>query len=262
VTAHVKIPLLLALFFTAESLAFGDGQHRQAQLTQAIKDVKLLVRQAPPQRATLNAAVPDGAAVRTGAASRAEITFPDQTLARLGANTLLSVNDSTRNLDLGVGAMLVRAPKDAIGARINAAAVTVAFAGTTALLDYHKGSYIKLIVLQGTGRVFRKGRLGESVLVRAGQMLMMRPDDALPDPVDIDLQRLMQTSVFLSHDFKPLPEVPLISDEIQAQRRAKSKGALIDTNLVIFGTGTVVSLENPTQQAAAPPAKSSTPIPR
>ncbi len=41
-------------------------------------------------------------------------------------------------MDLGGGAMLLRVPKDAGGAKITTAAVTAAITGTTVLLEYNK----------------------------------------------------------------------------------------------------------------------------
>ena len=170
-----------------------------------IKDVKLLPAQAAPRPAALRDEVRDGTAVRTGVESRAELTFTDQTLARLGANTIFSFNEGTRNLDLGGGAMLLRVPKNAGGAQINTAAVTAAITGTTVMLEYHPNAYIKFIILEGTGRIFRKDHVGESVLLHAGQMLIVNPKaKGLPDPVDVDLDRLMKTSALLSGDFAPI----------------------------------------------------------
>lgn len=65
--------------------------------------------------------VRDGTAVRTGVESRAELTFTDQTLARLGSNMIFSFDQGTRNLELGGGAVLLRVPKDPGGAQINTA---------------------------------------------------------------------------------------------------------------------------------------------
>ena len=55
--------------------------------------------------------------MRTGVESRSELTFSDLTIARLGANTIFSVNEGTRTIDLGGGAILVRVPKDSGGAQ-------------------------------------------------------------------------------------------------------------------------------------------------
>src|SRR5437588_6781869 len=150
------VALALAQFLTAAQL-------KEARLTQVVKDVKLLRTQTAPRPAVVSDEVRDGTAVRTGVDSRAELTFTDFTLARLGANTIFSFTEGTRNLDLKDGAMLLRVPKDAGGVKINTAAVTAAITGTTVMLEYHPHSYIKFIILEGTGRIFLPNRLGESV---------------------------------------------------------------------------------------------------
>ena len=240
--------LIAALLALSLPLAYlPAAQLREARVSQVIKDVKLLQTQAAPRPARLSDEVREGTAIRTGIESRAELTFTDQTLARLGANTIFSFNEGTRNLDLGGGAMLLRVPKNAGGAQIHTAAVTAAITGTTVLLEYHANAYIKFIVLEGTGRMFRKDHVGESVLVHAGQMLIVNPKGtSLPDPVDVDISRLSNTSALLSGDFAPIPSLTLIQREIQVQTDQKTSGGLVDTNLVIFGGGTVISLLDPT----------------
>jgi len=57
----------------------------------------------------------------------------------------------------------------------------------------------------------------------------------------VDVGRFMTTSPLIT-DFPPLPSEKLILAENQKQQREKSKKTLIDTNLVIFGGGTQVSL--------------------
>ena len=247
------------LFLALASLPLwpaGAAKLKEARVSQVIKDVKLLPNQAAPRPAQVSDQVRDGTAVRTGVESRAELTFTDQTLARLGANTIFSFNDGTRNLDLGGGAMLLRVPKDAGGAQINTAAVTAAITGTTVMLEYHPNAYIKFIILEGTGRIFRKGHLGESVLLHAGQMLIVNPNGkGLPDPVDVDLDRLTKTSLLII-GFPPLPSLNLIAREIGSQDERKNEGGLIQTNLVIFGGGTTVSLLDPTNVTTVDQANS------
>ena len=233
----------LALLFAQSATA---AQLKEAQITQIVKDVNILPGQAASRTAVIHDSVRDGTAVRTGDESRTELTFSDQTLARLGANTVFSFNEGTRKLDLGGGAMLLRVPKGAGGATVRTAAVTAAITGTTVLLEYHPKAYIKFISLEGTARLYMKGRLGESVLIKPGQMLIVKPDaKRLPDPVDVDLDRLMKTCVLIT-DFPPLGSTPLIADEIKHQHDHKVDGNLIDTNLVIYGRGTLVTLIDPT----------------
>jgi hypothetical protein len=81
-------------------------------------------------------------------------------------------------------------------------------------------------------------------------MLITNPDaKSLPDPVDVDLEWLLKTARLII-DFPPLGSQKFIAKESEKQQRAKSKKSLIDTNLVIFGKGTLVSLTNPAQMTA------------
>src|SRR5437764_15130752 len=64
------------------------AQLEEARVTQVVKDVKLLPTGAAARPAAISDEVRDGTAVRTGVDSRSELKFTDQTLARLGANTL------------------------------------------------------------------------------------------------------------------------------------------------------------------------------
>src|SRR5947207_12597058 len=136
---------------------------KEARVTQIVRDVKLLPNAAPARPAVVNDPVRDGTAVRTGMESRTELMFSDASLARLGANTIFSFTAGTRNLELTDGAMLLRVPKNAGGAKINTAAVTAAITGTTVMLEFHKNSYVKFIVLEGTGPIVLPAPLGGAV---------------------------------------------------------------------------------------------------
>ena len=276
-------------FAVATALLFAGplakaAQLKEAQVTQIVKEVNLLAGPAEAKPAAVNDPVRDGTAVRTGADSRAELTFTDQTLARLGANTLFSFNEGTRRLDLGGGAMLLRVPKGAGGATVRTAAVTAAVTGTTIMLEYHPGdsvkpslplaqdkrkpglqmgaifsnrepnpatrpgpnAFIKLICLEGVVRMYIPGRVGESVLIRPGQMIIVTPDaKRLPDPVDVDLDRLTKTSLLYNWG-RPIGSEPLVAEEVQIQQDQKAEGELMDTNLVILGNGRLVTLVDPT----------------
>jgi len=231
-----RLSLFLLLFLALSCAHLPAVQPlNEARVSQVVRDVKLLPGQAAPRPARLSDEVRDGTAVRTGLESRAELTFIDQTLARLGANTIFSFNQGTRNLELSGGAMLLRVPKNSGGAQINTAAVTAAITGTTVMLEYHRNAYIKFIVLEGTGRMFLKGHVGQSVLVHAGQMLIVRPDaTTLPDPVDVDLDRLISTSLLIT-GFPPLESLALIWQAIHFQAEQKRDGRLYDTNIVMDG---------------------------
>ena len=245
--------LALAWVFASAGSTIA-AQLKEATITQIVNDVQLHPRQAAARSGVLNDSVPSGAEVHTGINSRAELTFADQTSARLSANTTFSFNNETRNLDLTQGAMLLRVPKRMRGATISTGAVTAAINGATVIAEYHENAYTKFISLEGTARVYLKRRWGESVLVRPGQMLITNPNPkgGLASPVDVDLHRLLTTSVLIT-EFPPLASQNLIAKETEKQQRAKSKKTLIDTNLVIAGKGTVVSLANPAQMTPPSP---------
>jgi len=109
------------------------AQPNEATITQLVNDVQLHAAQSAPHSASVNDKVRDGSSVQTGMDSRAELSFADHALARLSANTIFSFNEGTRNLDLASGAVFLRVPKDAGGAKISTAAVTAAITGTITL---------------------------------------------------------------------------------------------------------------------------------
>ena len=212
----------------------------EARVTRVKNQVQLGNSKNIARSASVNDIVRKQTIVRTGNGSCGEVTFSDQTVVRLAARTAFDFNQGTRGLNLGEGAVLVQSPKEANGATIHAGSVAAALAGTTVMIEYHAGFY-KFLVLEGTARTYRPGHLGDSVLVRPGQMVFGNPESALSDPVDVDIERFMKTSRLIT-DFPRLGSVKSIVAESQKQQREKSTKTLADTNLVIFGGGTQVSV--------------------
>jgi hypothetical protein len=187
----------------------------------------------------LNRTIRDNTTVRTEGRSRTELTFADQSIARLWAHTILDVKDSGRNLFLQEGALFVDVPTGAGLTSVRGGSVAVDVSGTSALFEYHPKVF-KLLVLKGTARLYRPTYVGDSVLVNAGQLVFGNPNAALSDPVDFDIKHFLKTSRFLS-GFPPLRNQGLIASEIQKQELEKSQKVLIETNLVMYGGGTTVS---------------------
>jgi len=212
----------------------------EARVTRVSNYVQLSHPTRAPQRALLNNIVDQETVVRTGKESHAELTFSDETVVRLAANTAFNFKNGTRDLNLGEGAVLIQAPKRASGATIHAASVAAAVTGTTVMIEYHPG-VCKFLVLEGTGRLYRPDHVGDSVLVDPGQMVIGNPKAAVSDPVNFDIARFVKTSRFIV-GLPPLRSEKSIAVESQKQQLEKSKKTLIDTNLVIFGGGTHVSV--------------------
>lgn len=236
-------PVLLV--FTAAMAAASlcaAGTRGTPRLNVVVNDVRF-VSAAGQRSANINDTLGDDAALKTTPAGRAELVFANQIIARLPGNTEFSASGGTRDLRVTGGAVLLQTPRSAHGARLCDGSIAVALSGTTIVFEHHPAIY-KLLVLDGTARLYRPRHLGDSMLVQPGQMVIGNPDSGLSEPVDFDTQHFVKTCRLIS-DFAPLPTADSIAREGEKQARAKNKKTLIETNLVIFGTGTAVSLVDP-----------------
>jgi len=102
---------------------------KEAKVTQVIQDVQVLPSNASPRPAAVNDNVRQGTAVQTGVRSRSELTFKDQTITRLGENTIFSVGEGARTIDLGSGQFLLWVPKKSSGTKVKMGTVTAAITG-------------------------------------------------------------------------------------------------------------------------------------
>lgn len=210
--------------------------------------------------------------LETGVSSRAELTFNDQTLARIGANSVFSFDRGTRDLELNQGVIFLQVPKNAGGATIQTAAVTAAITGTTIAIEYAPirsgfAGAIKIFVLEGTLRAYLRSKPGESLLLQAGEMIAMKPNaSVLPDARVFDLRRLVITSGLLGKQFTSLPSMPIIRHQMELQDAKKEKGTLILANYALQGQ-LPGSMENFQQEnknlllnSLARPVRVSTPV--
>ena len=225
--------------FSPLAATLPAAQLESAKVTIAVNKVLIAPPQQPPKPAVLGDILTGKATLETGQASRAELTFNDQTIARIGANSVFSFFRGTRELELNQGVIFMQVPKNAGGATIQTAAVTAAITGTTIAIEYSPAvgksrGAVKILVLEGTLRVFLKSRPGESILLTAGQMIELDPRaTSLPEPKTFDIERLVNTSKLLGRPFPPLASMPLIRSSIASQDAAKKKGTLIISNYVL-----------------------------
>lgn len=230
-------------------IVHAAGTLQSAQVTRVYNDVDLVLPDKPAVAAKVTDVVSGKTSVETGTQSRAELQFNDQTIARLGANSLFSFDRGTRELNLNEGAILLQVPKNAGGATINTAAVTAAITGTTVMIEYRKAAkaskgIVKFIVLEGTMRLHLNGHLGETVLLHAGQEVTLDPSaKSLPDPVYIDIARLTKTSGLMSSQFSELKNEPFILQTIHEQNVLKAKGKLLDLNFGLYGKRKLAGLK-------------------
>ncbi len=219
---------------------------KEAEVTRIINDVRLV----PPQQAAAAAKIGDKisgqTALATGASSRAELRFTDQTITRLGANSLFRLDSKSREVNLEQGVMLLQVPKQLGGATVRTAAITAAVTGTTVMMEYDPNGFVKIIVIEGDVDVFLNNKPSELRTITAGDMLITNPNAAsLPAPVQVDLQRLRRTSKLMnSKDFSALGNDKQMEDALNQQKQKKAKGELLETAYMVEGRGTSVTLSS------------------
>ena len=224
------------------------GPLTSAEVTKIINRVAVIEPAKGEHPAALRDVIKDDLGLQTGVRSRSELLFQDNTLTRLGAETFFSFKTGTRDLTLERGSMLLQVPKGLGGAKIHTAAVTAAVTGTTIMMEYSPGKYLKVLVLEGSLRLSRNGSFGDSQVLRPGKMVIMRPDaKIIPEPVDVDLAEIVKTSTLVNFPGnKILPSMPVIQAAINNQAKELTKGTLVPTNLVI-GHGTTMILASNNQ---------------
>src|SRR6266513_1032137 len=230
--------------FVQQSVA---GGLTSAEVTKIINRVTVIEPAKGDRPAALRDVIKDDRGLQTGVRSRSELLFQDDTLTRLGAETFFSFKTGTRDLTLERGSMLLQVPKGLGGAKIHTAAVTAAITGTTIMMEYSPGKYLKVLVLEGSLRLSRNRSFGDSVVLHPGKMVIMRPDATkIPAPIDVDLAQIVRTSTLVNFPGSNiLPSMPLIQAAINDQAKELAKGTLVPTNLVMgHGTNLVLASNN------------------
>jgi hypothetical protein len=251
---------LLSLFLSEGSLVTA-AQPQQARISQVIQDVRLLASQGAPRPASVNDTVTQQMGVRTGVESRAELTFTDLTLTRLGANTIFSFKRGARELELTSGAVLLEVPPEKAPVKVNTSAVTAAVTGGTALLA--TGPPTKFMVLEGVGTFYPIGHPERAVRINGGEMMMMTADGRITKPEKFDVKLVVETSRLIQ-DFPPLENLPLIMAVVNlqlAQQQLAGASQPLARNLIdVIGTtdqnvnaNPVVLVSNSTPGPTRPP---------
>jgi hypothetical protein len=253
--ARSRSALFLAVGFgtlVVVSLVFAADK-RDAQVTQIVRDVRILPSHAAARPASLNETIQQGTGVRTGSESRAELTFSDQSLTRLGANTVFSFDQGARDLNLTSGAVLICVPPEAGSVRLSTPAVSAAISGGIAMAETHKDSWVKIIIVEGQGVVTLKGS-GETLTLHAGDLIALPPGAKHFTKVQhISLKKLVGKSLLVRFAKLPNWVWVLIQHEIKTQQNSPPPpGGLKDP----------MGLDSIDQRAATIPQATPRPPPR
>src|SRR5262249_37444690 len=195
------------------------AQLQEARVTQVVNDVKLLREQGAPRPAVVSDFVRRGNPVRPGTQSPSELTFADLTITRLGANTIFSYKEGTREMNLIDGAILFQVPKGSGGATIRTVGVTAAITGTTGIAEFHPATtnhpqISKWLCLEGTFHLYLPN--GQSVEVGPGR-IVTTDGKSFSKVATFDIAKLVKTSLFFTGFNQPLASMNLIMLESENQ---------------------------------------------
>ena len=220
--------IVLSWLVGAERLVAAD-ELQQARVSQVIQDVRVLETHGAPRPAAVNDKVTQGMGVRTGTESRAELTFTDLTITRLGANTIFSFKQGAREVDLTSGAVLLQIPPKAPAVKVSTSAVTAAITGGTAL--FSTGPPTKFMVLEGIGTFYPAGHPERAATINGGEMMTMTADGRMTKPQKFDVKLVLKTSRLIK-DFPPLENMPLVMAVVDLQLAEQQLAGLNSQALV------------------------------
>ena len=248
-TRFVQSWIFLALVFGFAGFVRADAGARVTYMTNEVQAHGL---NGAPSHVAVGNILSGGVTIENGANARSELTFVNRAVVRLGARTSLHLKDGGGAMELRDGAILFQIPRGS-NAEVTAGPIGLTSKGATGLLERNRDLYIKLLLLEGDARVMLPGRVGESVVIEPGQIMIMNPKStALPGAAYFNIARAVKTCRLLN-DFPPLRGENLIAEEAAKQARLTKTGDYVSSNLVIFGRGTQVNMIG--EQRAAKPAK-------
>lgn len=201
----------------------------ESTFTEVVKDVNVVAASTKAaQPASLNEIVHAPDLVRTGPASRAELTAPDQTITRIGANTVFSFEPTGRQIDLEKGNVLFHSPAGKGGGSIRSGGAAAAVLGTTLIVSSTGTGGFKVILLEGHGTVTLPN--GRSTTLHAGQLVFVLPGQTrFGHVLEINLDKLVGGSLLVNGFSHPLPSLGLIENAIDQQNKQLKNGGLKDT---------------------------------
>jgi hypothetical protein len=224
----MKFPLILLLLFPLHGATLNS-----ASVTKVINDVRILTPKKAAHTAKVGDRIGGSTSLQTGRRSRAEVTFGDKTVTRIGANSIFSLRKSGRDVELNSGSILLQVPKGKGATHIRTATVTAAITGTTLMMEYSVGNWVKVIVLEGEVKLAINGQKRD-VTINPGEILVMDPNGrVVPEVMLIDMERLMKTSKLL--DKKLFSSLPSETEQLIAEALSNQKAAIASGSVAQSG---------------------------
>jgi len=215
---------------------------KQSTFTQVVNDVRIVsAADSSEKPAIVNAIFNMPDLVRTGAASRAELVAGDNTITRVGANTVFSFDQANRTIDLQQGSLLFHSPKGKGGGTIHTGSATASVLGTTIIVTTTSNGGFKVIDLEGHVAIKFLNGLRQSL--NPGQMTFVLHDGHPAPIINIRLDKLTSESKLVQGFDQPLPSLPLIQQQIDNQDREIDSGKAQDTGLLVGDLATPTTVQ-------------------
>lgn len=219
------LPLLSLLVFPAIASAGPLGAARVSVLKGMAWRVQGAKERTPV--ALGDAVAPnEGLVTGAGVETRAELSFTDGSLVRLGAETMVQLGAEDRGLELRAGRILVQSDRMLGGLGIHTATLRLQPQGTTYLVTLGPDGGTDVAVLEGAVRVTRAIQETESAMVLPGETLHVqpkgRPGETPPGP--LVLAKTLSGDPLIAAPFRPLPSLSRIRALENQQRRGVLAG--------------------------------------
>ena len=249
--------LCLGLGWLAAAPASRALDLKESKLTQVVNDVEIISADKPAAKPAVVDdvfAMPD--ILRTGTSSRAELVAKDETVTRVGANTIFSFDAASRTIDLKQGSLLFHSPHGKGGGTIHTGSATASVLGTTLIVTTTANGGMKVLDLEGSVQVDLKNKNKQKL--SSGQMTFILPGGSQLAPIIVfRLDELVKNSLLVHGFGKPIASMPLIQDQVDRQVKLIKSGRASDTGLLVGDNATPNQVEvldpNTVQNNGQPP---------
>ncbi len=185
--------------------------------------------------------------VRTGDASRIEMTAPDKTITRVGANTVFTFAPGGRDILLQRGSILFHSPAGVGGGSVNYRGTSAAVLGTTMICVVLPDGRFKILDLEGNVKVTLRNNV--SVTLKSGEMVIVTTSgDEFLSMETFHIREVVAQLVLIVGFFDSLSSLALIEDAAREQDAKIADGVLnilVPFYQAVFGLEIIYRPVNP-----------------
>ena len=208
---------LLAIFLAGSVPLVADTS---ATVTEAVNHVTHgSAQSSATSPASSGTRLQDGEYLKTGVKSRAALELANQSITRLGSNTIFNYSVSSNEIDLQAGTVLFSKPKDGKELTIKTAAVTAGIVGTTGFAQVR--DHVTLFGLIEGDATLKVGAHGYKLT--AGEILRLAPGSA-PQIFFYNIPLFLKTSPLIIDYHGRLPNQAYIDKEVAAYDDFAARG--------------------------------------